>query len=107
MERALGLRTSDKLDEQCTLIKTLHATWSVGQTSLRETASLLQRRGLWFHVILVRISAYVVTAPPEVGRNLREIYEEGRELENYDDIDVLALSVLHGRALRACMLDCL
>ncbi|KAH7712389.1 hypothetical protein AAVH_20298 [Aphelenchoides avenae] len=79
LDQALELQASGKLDELCALIKDLHSTCS--------------RAGLWFHALRVQISAFVARAPPEVRWNLRQTYDEGRELENCDDIE--ALSIMH------------
>ncbi|KAH7712373.1 COP9 signalosome complex subunit 2 [Aphelenchoides avenae] len=70
MDHALELQASGNVDELCALIKR-H----------------------WFHVLRVRISSFLATAPSEVRRNLRQIYDEGRELENCDDAE--ASSVMH------------
>ncbi|KAH7719326.1 hypothetical protein AAVH_13183 [Aphelenchoides avenae] len=69
---------------------------------------LLATRGPWFDAIRFRIGAFIATAPPESGRNvrsLRQIYEESRELDNCNDTEVMALSVMHdlwGHELLSC-----
>ncbi|KAH7712369.1 hypothetical protein AAVH_20278 [Aphelenchoides avenae] len=88
MGPAREFQASGKLDRLCTHIKNVHSMCS---------------RTLWFDALRIQISAFVATAPAEVGRELRQIYEEGRELENCDETEVPALSVLHDSWGRECL----
>ncbi|KAH7718644.1 hypothetical protein AAVH_13871 [Aphelenchoides avenae] len=88
IDQAVELRESGKLDELCVLIKNLHSTCS---------------RGLWFDALRIQITAFVATASIELRRQLRQIFKEGREPENCDDTEVLALSILHDSWGRECL----
>ncbi|KAH7718643.1 COP9 signalosome complex subunit 2 [Aphelenchoides avenae] len=79
MSQALQLRASGKRVGLGKLIKKLNATCSSGP---------------WFDAFRIQIGSLVATLP-EAGRKLRQIYEEGRKLDNCDDTEVLALSVMH------------
>ncbi|KAH7712372.1 hypothetical protein AAVH_20281 [Aphelenchoides avenae] len=88
MDQALELRASGKWDELGTLIMDLNAKCS---------------RGLWFDALRIQISAFVATASLEVRRQLRQIAVEGRELENCEEAEVLALSLVHDSWGRECL----